>query len=173
MITIKYEMRNLFSIRKLFLLILLSFVFLLFYIIWCLFWMDYIDDESIETYIKQNIITNELRLLKPFEPAKEININPEHSLCGTTRSNERAILFLVFVVMGPSYFERRNIIRATWGNVTLYDSNDFKLIFSLGMSADNEINKKIEQESLLYKDILQMKSFNDSYHIMTTKIMKV
>lgn len=172
MISLKYEMRKLFSARKSLYFIALTIVLILVYILWCLFCKDFIDDETIETYIKQNIITTELRPLTSFDPVKEVNINPEHTLCRTPHSNE-PVLFFVFVVIGPSYFERRDVIRATWGNVSLYDTNDFKLVFSLGMSKDDEVNKRIEKESRLYKDILQIKSFNDSYQIMTTKIMKV
>ena len=42
----------------------------------------------------------------------------------------------------------------------------------MSMSTNNTINKNIEQEFYIHKDILQIKTFNDSYYLMTTKIMK-
>ena len=141
-------------------------------LMWQAFFGEYVDEKQMETYLRQKLSSNvndqQSQLVDAYNPKRDLIINPEHRLC-----HEESILFVVFVVIAPSYFERRHQIRSTWGNVSLYDTNDFKLTFSLGMSMDDEVNKRIEEESLLHKDIIQMKSFNDSYHVMTTKIMQV
>ena len=47
----------------------------------------------------------------------------------------------------------------------------FKLVFSMGMSTDEMVNKQIREEYFLHKDIVQIKSLNDSYYKLTKKIM--
>ena len=161
-----------FMLKRVFHIIWITLVFMCVLLVWRAFFGDHVDETQMETYLRQKLSSNvngqQSQLVDAYNPKRDVNINPEHGLC-----DEQSILFVVFVVIAPSYFERRHQIRSTWGNVSLYDANDFKLIFSLGMSMDDEVNKRIEEESLLHKDIVQMKSFNDSYHVMTTKIMQV
>ena len=98
----------------------------------------------------------------------EFKLNPKTLVCEPLTG--KSILFITFVILAPHHFEKRNLIRQTWGNRTL--SPDFKLIFTIGMSKDDAVNKKIEDEFNLHKDILQINHFIDSYFNMTTKIMK-
>ena len=104
--------------------------------------------------------------LKPWE--NYFKINPENTLCDPTSNS--SILFIVFVILAPDHLEKRDLIRSTWGNKSI--SPDFKLIFTIGMSKDEQINRRIEDEYYLHKDILQIDNFIDSYFNMTTKIMK-
>ena len=100
--------------------------------------------------------------------SNEFKINPENTICDPT--SKKSILFIVFVILAPDHFEKRDLIRSTWGNKSI--SPDFKLIFTIGMSKDEQINRRIEDEYFLHKDILQIDNFIDSYFNITTKIMK-
>ena len=98
----------------------------------------------------------------------EFKLNPKTLICEPFTG--KSILFITFVILAPHHFEKRDLIRQTWGNRTL--SPDFKLIFTIGMSKDETVNRKIVNEFDLHKDILQIYNFIDSYFNMTTKIMK-
>ena len=83
----------------------------------------------------------------------EFKLNPKTLICEPLSG--KSILFITFVILAPHHFAKRDLIRQTWGNRTL--SPDFKLIFTIGMSKDDAVNKKIEDEFSLHKDILQIK----------------
>ena len=99
---------------------------------------------------------------------KVFKLNPKTLICEPFSG--KSILFIAFVILAPHHFDKRDLIRQTWGNRTL--SPDFKLIFTIGMSTNKTVNKNIEDEFNLHKDILQINNFIDSYFNMTTKIMK-
>jgi hypothetical protein len=96
----------------------------------------------------------------------EFYLNPKDLIC----EKNKKLLFISFVVIAPEYFEKRDLIRRTWGNNSLAPE-DFKLIFSLGFSINSTVNNLIADEFKKHNDILQIK-FNDSYNNLTTKIMK-
>ncbi len=98
----------------------------------------------------------------------EFKINPKKSICQAPTN--KSFLFLAFVIIAPHYFEKRELIRSTWGNKSI--SSDFRIIFTIGMSENETINKQIEEENKINKDILQINNFIDNYYNLTTKIMK-
>ena len=104
--------------------------------------------------------------LKDTEDENIFYLNPVE-LCA--KANSSGLLFLAFMVISPDKFEKRNVIRTTWANQTLF-GKDFRMVFVIGMSHDDNINKMIELEYKLYKDILQL-SFMDSYFKITSKVM--
>jgi beta-1,3-galactosyltransferase 1 len=126
-----------------------------------------IERSNIRDYLLENLSKRG----KSIESSEEVDIkdefelNPEYSIC----NKDEEILFIAFVVIAPSFFEKRNLIRSTYGNNL---GSDFKLVFSVGMSKDEKVNKKIREEYLLHKDIIQTNSFVDSYFLMTKKIIK-
>ena len=85
-------------------------------------------------------------------------------------ASNKSIIFITFVILAPDHFEKRDLIRSTWGNKNI--SEDFKLIFTIGMSKDDQVNRKIQEEFTIHQDIVQIDNFIDSYYNMTTKIMK-
>jgi hypothetical protein len=99
---------------------------------------------------------------------EEFKINPKEILCEVP--SKKSILFIAFVIVAPHFFEKRDLIRSTWGNKNI--SADFKIIFSIGMSNNETINRQIEEEHKINKDILQINNFNDDYYNMTIKIVK-
>jgi hypothetical protein len=98
----------------------------------------------------------------------EFKINPKELICQTP--SNKSILFIAFVIIAPHYFEKRDLIRSTWGNKNI--SDDFKIIFTIGMSKNETIYRQIEEEHNINQDILQINNFIDEYFNLTTKIMK-
>ena len=92
------------------------------------------------------------------------------SILTKSKKNKKQ-LFIAFVVIAPEYFDKRDLIRRTWGNNSLAPE-DFKIIFSLGFSANSTVNTLIIDEFKKYHDILQINDYIDSYFNMTLKIMK-
>jgi hypothetical protein len=117
--------------------------------------------------IKRIYINGNKSLTNYITPNEEFSLNPKESLC----HQDRAQLFIAFVILSPSHFEKRMEIRQTWGNNKLF-SNDFKLIFTIGASTNLTVNQMIIDEFRDHKDILQINNFTDSYFTLTTKIMK-
>ena len=98
----------------------------------------------------------------------EFKINPKELICQTP--SNKSILFISFVIIAPQHFEKRDLIRSTWGNKSI--SSDFRIIFTIGMSENETINRQIEEEHRINEDILQINNFIDNYFNLTTKIMK-
>ena len=97
----------------------------------------------------------------------EFSLNPKELICDPNKK----LLIIAFVVIAPDSFEKRNVIRSTWGN-NLLAPDEFKIVFSVGQSENSTINDMLLNEFLLHEDILQINNFNDSYDYLTTKIMK-
>nr|ACO14609.1 Beta-1,3-galactosyltransferase 1 [Caligus clemensi] len=73
---------------------------------------------------------------------------------------------LIVCHSAPSNFVRRDTIRETWG--AKLDALPMSLVFLIGKTRDMEVQKKIDFESLMYKDILQ-EDFLDSYRTLSIK----
>ncbi len=82
----------------------------------------------------------------------------------------------VAVISAPKYFHKRDIIRRTWQR-HLQTQSDLNLInlagfgFIVGLTeGDYEIQKRIEEESKTYGDILQIEMIDDYYNL-TLKVV--
>lgn len=88
--------------------------------------------------------------------------------CGRHSSNRKQsnteILFLVKT--SPRNFERRNIIRQTWGNQGTFQ--EIRVVFVAGYSPKPSIARAISIESERHGDILQY-DFFDTYYNLTLK----
>ena len=83
--------------------------------------------------------------------------------------------FLVVVISAPNYFHKRDIIRRTWlrhlqmqSDLDLMDLSGFGFI--VGLTEDCETQKRIEEESETYGDILQIEMLDDYYNL-TLKVV--
>ena len=76
--------------------------------------------------------------------------------------------FFVYVYSHPAHHQNRELIRATWGNLTLYHPIKISLLFFGGLSNETTINKAIEVEGKKFQDIVQS-SFLDTYRNLTYK----
>ena len=100
------------------------------------------------------------------DPNREFILNPADSICRP--NSNKTILLLTFVVIAPHSFEKRMLIRSTWGQTSLF--TEMRLIFAVGMSKNDTVNKMIVDEFKTFNDIIQ-KNYTDSYYNLTTKIM--
>jgi hypothetical protein len=101
-------------------------------------------------------------------PNEEFYLNPEHQIC--EKNQNKNIIFITFVLIEPQDFEKRNLIRLTYGNKNF--DPDFRVIFTVGMSDNKTVNKMIIDEFSINKDIVQINNFFDSYSNLTYKTMK-
>ena len=83
--------------------------------------------------------------------------------------------FLVVVISAPKYFHKRDIIRRTWlrhlqmqSDLDLMDLSGFGFI--VGLTENRETQKRIEEESETYGDILQIEMLDDYYNL-TLKVV--
>ena len=93
----------------------------------------------------------------------------EESSLDTSRSGD-SVYLVVFVHSRPSNFARREQIRHTWGNESLFASFSTKLrvVYMLGDSANASVQSLIEEEQVRHGDIVQG-NFIDSYRNLTYK----
>ena len=76
------------------------------------------------------------------------------------------IIVVAGVTVAPDSFEKRSLIRKTWGNQSIY--SNISVIFLIGTSPYDYINDMIINENKIYNDILQ-ENFLDAVLNMTTK----
>ena len=96
--------------------------------------------------------------------------------CRDTISPYGPSLF-VAVISAPRYFHKRNIIRQTWKRHLQMQSDlgfmnlaGFGFIVGLTVNDNNEIQKRIEEESVTYGDLLQIEMIDDYYNL-TLKVV--
>jgi hypothetical protein len=92
-------------------------------------------------------------------------LNPEFSICGNSLNK---FTFITFVVIAPDRFQKRKLIRSTYGR----KNSNFRIVFTVGKSKNETVNKLIVEEFLIHKDVIQINNFFDSYSNLTVKIMK-
>ena len=153
--------------NKLLTFLCITFLFILFY---CYLTFESSSIEMCHQHIRQQPVDGKESFDARIIFVNEFKLNPKEKVCQSSLSSEQSLLFISFVILAPHNFERRALIRSTWGAKNI--SSDFKLIFTIGMSQNKTINDLVEKESLLNQDILQIDNFVDDYHNMTIKIMK-
>ena len=84
------------------------------------------------------------------------------------------VFLVVYVHSSADHFQRRDVIRRTWGNVAQYDGVDVRRVFVLGRPSSaaspnaTRLQRRIVAESTEHGDIVQ-EDFVDSYANMTYK----
>ena len=81
---------------------------------------------------------------------------------------EGQVLLLIYIHTSPEHVERRDIIRRTWGNVSLYLDDSVRRVFVLGQTDNTTLRQQLDVEFRLHEDLLQL-DFIDSYFNMTVK----
>ena len=76
------------------------------------------------------------------------------------------ILVLAYVFISVKSIEKRSIIRRTWANKTLF--KQLKVVFILGLSDNENLNKLVKTENEIHNDIIQS-NFIDSYRNLSFK----
>ncbi len=79
------------------------------------------------------------------------------------------VFLAIIVASSPNAFKRRNAIRGTWANLHKRKDPDFlKVVFLIGNSKDENLNKMIKIEMKTFGDIV-LGSFNEDYRNLTYK----
>ena len=76
---------------------------------------------------------------------------------------------LVYVHSATSYFKKREAMRQTWCNTTLFKDAGLKVAFFVGRSKNAILDKKIQAESDHHHDIIQI-DYIDAYGNLTFKV---
>lgn len=78
------------------------------------------------------------------------------------------VFMLNYVQSSSEHFERRALIRETWGSLRYANAEPVKLLFVIGIPKSKEIQMRLEDESDHYRDIVQA-DFFDTYRNLTLK----
>nr|XP_054761180.1 lactosylceramide 1,3-N-acetyl-beta-D-glucosaminyltransferase B-like [Lytechinus pictus] len=102
----------------------------------------------------------------------EYLINP-HQKCDVPPHLPKAILLVICVLSAPQNWERRGVIRSTYGNESVWPASRegasmVRVVFMLGAVKDVALQASIEAEAARFGDIVQ-ENFVDSYINLTRK----
>ena len=105
---------------------------------------------------------NESFVMTPHDFSYVIN---NASVCDT---GVRHLMYVIYVESAPENFFKRAQIRETWGYRDILKHVTGRVVFLLGFTEDDVIQKAIVKESEKYGDVVQM-DFVDSYMNLTIK----
>ena len=109
---------------------------------------------------------NDTPSVKPINSYNYELLSDSHKKCS---DNEH--LRLVFVIKSAlENFERRSVIRNTWGNERRFIDVNIRTVFLLGIRNNDELQQKITAEYSKHGDIVQA-TFQDTYFNNTIKTM--
>ena len=100
-----------------------------------------------------------------YETRFNFILNPNFKTC-QEYSNTKRLDLLIYVHSSPGNMKRRILIRETWAQRSLFEN--IKLVFMMGSSNNDKINKLLKLEFNTYQDIVQQ-DFIDSYRNLTYK----
>lgn len=104
-------------------------------------------------------------------PCININtLNYKLLLSNDTKCNKNNIHLLILVKTSLDHFDRRRIIRQTWGFENRFSDVETRTMFLLGKSLDIDLQRRIEEEHERFGDIVQY-DFIDHYYNNTIKTM--
>lgn len=131
----------------------------------CLFMVIFVSFGLFSVFIEDFKIKESFKALKNIYQNKtenyELNfITDPKILCNFDKKT-----LIIYVLSAPNNFQNRIAIRNTWSN----DSN-IRVVYLLGTTLNETLNKQIENESLEFKDILQG-DFIDNYQNLTIKTL--
>ncbi|XP_015118244.1 uncharacterized protein LOC107041937 [Diachasma alloeum] len=109
-----------------------------------------------------------------LDPINDYNYSYIHDLkdfCVDTQNDFRSLRIVFLVKSSAEHFQRRVAIRNTWGFKKRFFDVPTRTVFLLGVHEnDEDLQKRIDEESEKFKDILQA-NFIDSYFNNTIKTM--
>lgn len=89
----------------------------------------------------------------------------EKDICNVKRPD---IFILSVVHTHPANYKKRMHIRETWGNQRYYDRVHSVILFTMGITEDDKVEKAVQVESERYHDIIQ-ENFLDTYKNLSYK----
>ena len=123
-----------------------------------------VSDERTSTHFSVEPNHSELQLMFPLTIGDSPYVINNRQICKGVKSYS----FLVLVHTATGHFMRRNSIRETWANVSLYRKYQMRIVFLLGLPKNESLQAKLEEESYLHGDLVQG-NFLDTYHNLTHK----
>jgi hypothetical protein len=133
-----------------------------------------VSNENYAAFEQQQNQTNSIEIFKfntsSIEGKYKFTLEPNKSMCISYNQSNKLLLF-IYVLVSADFFKNRQTIRETWANSSIMAFN-YKIIFSIGLSKQEDVNRKIKEEHKIYNDILQS-DFVDSYHLLIDKNMMV
>ena len=125
------------------------------------------------------LLSDEIRYGLLYTPEEPIESNPStktfsdtlkylilnKDVCGKQNPH-----ILIWVYSAIANHERRNAIRNTWGNTTLYLPLKISLIFSLARHETYRQQQTILEEQARYGDLVQDSDFVDTYDNLVYKV---
>lgn len=103
-------------------------------------------------------------------PCNTINSLEYDLLLSNNSKCNKNIQLLILVKSSLKHFDRRKIIRQTWGLENQFSEVPTRTVFILGKSYDVEVQKRIQEEHESYGDIVQY-DFFDAYYNNTIKTL--
>ncbi|XP_072037377.1 beta-1,3-galactosyltransferase 2-like [Amphiura filiformis] len=96
--------------------------------------------------------------------------NPENTCrSGGGRSNQE-VFMIMLISSKPEHFDRRLVIRKTYGKETIIQNKHVRLLFVLGLSQTETINTNVQNEATIYKDMIIF-DFQESHLHLTLKVI--
>nr|CAG4647958.1 EOG090X07IA [Moina brachiata]SVE93056.1 EOG090X07IA [Moina brachiata] len=126
---------------------------------------SYPINEDVQPYIQQ-LKAGEQPSLEPLNTFHYNYMKPCNDKC---RANKEPVL-VIMVKSAMQNFENRLAIRETWGKEHHFEDGDILSVFLLGNSSDEQLQTEVDNENLLYNDIVQS-DFHDAYDNNTLKTM--
>ena len=80
----------------------------------------------------------------------------------------KQIVFLVLVHTATNHSVRRESIRETWANYSMYRKYKMRIVFLVGLPENGSLQEKLEEESRIHGDLVQG-NFLDTYRNLTHK----
>ncbi|XP_014279535.1 beta-1,3-galactosyltransferase brn [Halyomorpha halys] len=154
-------------------LVVLSVVFYFFGVFSMMFEVRYEDIDQLfipdlPKYIKQ-LQLNQTPDLPPINYYEYNFINIDSSKCDLV-DGEYSLTLVYIIKSAPDNFKRREAIRKSWGFEKRFSDVPIRRVFMLGLPSSNDVQYKIDQESIENKDIVQA-NFVDAYYNNTIKTM--
>jgi hypothetical protein len=124
-------------------------------------------DDHLKQLSKVLKLKGNSQLKYPNEVLGMTNISINKERCSQQYGKDLLLLALVFNRVDG--FERRQTIRQTWGQ-DLKEDNRSKLYFTVGLSKNESVQKRLLEEDNKYGDIIQF-GFYESYYNCTIKVL--
>jgi beta-1,3-galactosyltransferase 1 len=124
-------------------------------------------DDHLKQLSKFKKLKVDSQLIYPNEVLEITNISINKERCSQQYGEDLLLLVLVFNRVDG--FERRQTIRQTWGQ-DLKADNRSKLYFTVGLSENESVQKRLLEEDNKYGDIIQF-GYYESYYNCTIKVL--
>jgi beta-1,3-galactosyltransferase 1 len=124
-------------------------------------------DDHLKQLSKVIKLKGNSQLIYPNEVLEMTNISINKERCSQQYGKDLLLLALVFNRVDR--FERRQTIRQTWGQ-DLKEDNRSKLYFTVGLSKNENVQKRLLEEDNKYGDIIQF-GYYENYYNCTIKAL--